>query len=146
MARFVIADLTDLGRVQHELTRAREEYKNLERGAPARGLRSKVASTFSSSLVSIRTHSLFSQAALLVAAFTPTRGNGDANAMTVDVEKVITDKAEETRKTFRALLDKTNKEQPNPKDLKALSDPLAATENRNSGVMLRVPATSQRSW
>lgn len=26
--------------------------------------------------------------------------------MSVDVEKVITDKAEETRKTFRALLDK----------------------------------------
>jgi hypothetical protein len=45
--------------------------------------------------------------------------------MTVDVEKVITDKAEETRKTFRALLDKTNKEHPNPKDLKALSDLLS---------------------
>ena len=38
--------------------------------------------------------------------------------MTVDVEKVITDKTEETRKTFRALLDKTNKEHPNPNDLK----------------------------
>jgi hypothetical protein len=45
--------------------------------------------------------------------------------MTLDVEKVITDKAEETRKTFRALLDKTNKEHPNPKDLKALSDMLS---------------------
>ena len=45
--------------------------------------------------------------------------------MTVDVEKVITDKAEENRKTFRALLDKTNKEHPNPKDLKALSDLLS---------------------
>jgi len=45
--------------------------------------------------------------------------------MTVDVEKVITDKAEETRSTFWALLDKTNKEQPNPKDLKALSDLLS---------------------
>ena len=42
--------------------------------------------------------------------------------MAVDVEKVITDKAEQTRKTFRALLDKTNKEHPNPKDVKALSD------------------------
>jgi hypothetical protein len=42
--------------------------------------------------------------------------------MAVNVEKVITDKAEETRKTFRALLDKTNKEHPNPKDVKALSD------------------------
>ena len=45
--------------------------------------------------------------------------------MAVDVEKVITDKAEETRKTFRALLDKTNKEHPNPKDIKALSDLLS---------------------
>ena len=43
----------------------------------------------------------------------------------VNVEKVITDKAEETRKTFRALLDKTNKEHPNPKDVKALSDLLS---------------------
>jgi hypothetical protein len=45
--------------------------------------------------------------------------------MSVNFEKVITDKAEETRKTFRALLDKTNKEHPNPKDLKALSDLLS---------------------
>jgi len=45
--------------------------------------------------------------------------------MALDVEKVITDKAEETRKMFRALLDKTNKEHPNPKDLKALSDMLS---------------------
>ena len=29
--------------------------------------------------------------------------------VTVDFEKVITDKAEETRTKFRALLDKTNK-------------------------------------
>ena len=42
--------------------------------------------------------------------------------MAVDVEKVITDKAEQTRKTFPDLLDKTNKEQPNPKHVKALSD------------------------
>lgn len=41
--------------------------------------------------------------------------------MSVNVEKVITDKAEETRKTFRALLDKTNKEHPSPKDIRALS-------------------------
>ena len=45
--------------------------------------------------------------------------------MTLDVEKVITDMAEETRTKFRALLDKTNKEQPNPKDVKALSDLLS---------------------
>jgi hypothetical protein len=41
--------------------------------------------------------------------------------MTLDVEKVITDKAEETRATFRALLDKANKEHPSPKDIRALS-------------------------
>ena len=45
--------------------------------------------------------------------------------MSVDFEKVITDKAEETRTKFRALLDKTNKEHPNPKDLNALSDLLS---------------------
>jgi hypothetical protein len=45
--------------------------------------------------------------------------------MSLDVEKVITDKAEETRRTFRSLLDKTNKEHPNPKDIKALSDLLS---------------------
>jgi len=45
--------------------------------------------------------------------------------MLVDLEKVITDKAEKTRKTFRGLLDKTNKEHPQPKDVKALSDLLS---------------------
>jgi hypothetical protein len=45
--------------------------------------------------------------------------------MALDVEKIITDKTEETRKTFRALLDKTNKENPQPKDVKALSDLLS---------------------
>ena len=45
--------------------------------------------------------------------------------MAVDFEKVITDKAEEVRTKFRALLDKTNNEHPNPKDLKALSDMLS---------------------
>ena len=38
--------------------------------------------------------------------------------VSVDFEKVIADKAEETRIEFRALLDKTNKENPNPKDLR----------------------------
>ena len=42
--------------------------------------------------------------------------------MALDVEKIITDKTEETRKTFQALLDKTNKEHPHPKDVKALAD------------------------
>ena len=45
--------------------------------------------------------------------------------MPVDLEKVVTDKTEETRKTFRAFLENTNKEHPNPKDLKALSDLLS---------------------
>jgi hypothetical protein len=45
--------------------------------------------------------------------------------MSVDFEKVITDKSEATRETFRALLDKTNKEHPNPKDVKALGDLLS---------------------
>lgn len=38
--------------------------------------------------------------------------------VSVDFEKVITDKAEETRTKFRALLDKTNKENPAPKMLR----------------------------
>jgi hypothetical protein len=45
--------------------------------------------------------------------------------VSVDFEKVITDKAEETRTRFRALLDKTNKDHPSPKDLSALSDLLS---------------------
>lgn len=45
--------------------------------------------------------------------------------MSVDFEKVICDKAEETRKTFRALLDKTNQENPLPKDVRALADLLS---------------------
>jgi hypothetical protein len=48
--------------------------------------------------------------------------------MSVEFERVITDKAEQTRATFRALLDKTNKEHPNPKDLKALSDLLSGNK------------------
>lgn len=62
--------------------------------------------------------------------------------MAVDVEKVITDKAEETRAQFRALLDKTNKEHPHPKDVKAL----AATESWNYGETLRVLVILQRLW
>lgn len=54
--------------------------------------------------------------------------------MTVDFEKVISDKAEETRTKFRALLDKTNKENPNPKDLKALSDLLSDNRKLEPGV------------
>jgi hypothetical protein len=42
-----------------------------------------------------------------------------------DLEKVITEKAERTRIEFRALLDKTNKENPLPKDIKALADLLS---------------------
>ena len=61
----------------------------------------------------------------LLPVFTLTTGNGDVNAMAVDFEKVITDKAEETRTKFRALLDKTNKEHPTPKDIKALSELLS---------------------
>ena len=45
--------------------------------------------------------------------------------MSLDVEKVINNKSEEIRTQFRALLDKTNKEHPNPKDLRALSDMLS---------------------
>ena len=48
--------------------------------------------------------------------------------MALDVEKVITDKAEETRAKFHALLEKTNKEQPSPKDVKALSDLLSGNK------------------
>lgn len=39
--------------------------------------------------------------------------------MSLDVEKVITDKAEETRAKFQALL------HPNPKDVKALTELLS---------------------
>ena len=39
-----------------------------------------------------------------------------------DLEGPITAKAEQVRTKFRALLDKTNKENPHPKDVKALSD------------------------
>lgn len=45
--------------------------------------------------------------------------------MVVDIEKVITEKAEQTRTQFRALLDKTNKEHPQPKDVKALAELLS---------------------
>ncbi len=45
--------------------------------------------------------------------------------MALDVEKIITHKTEETRQKVPALLEKTNKEQPHPKDLKALSELLS---------------------
>ena len=48
--------------------------------------------------------------------------------MALDVEKVITDKAEETRAKFHTLLEKTNKEHPSPKDVKALSDLLSGNK------------------
>ena len=45
--------------------------------------------------------------------------------VSVDFEKVITEKAEETRTRFRALLDKTNKENPQAKDVRALAELLS---------------------
>ena len=45
--------------------------------------------------------------------------------MSLDFEKVITDKVEETRTKFRALLDKTNKENPSQKDVNALAELLS---------------------
>ena len=39
-----------------------------------------------------------------------------------DLEAPITAKAEQVRSKFRVLLDKTNKENPRPKDVKDLSD------------------------
>jgi hypothetical protein len=42
-----------------------------------------------------------------------------------DLEGPITTKAEQVRARFRALLDKTNKENPQPKDVKALSNLLS---------------------
>jgi hypothetical protein len=57
-------------------------------------------------------------------AFILTEGNGGVNVMQ-DLEGPITAKAEQIRAKFRALLDKTNKENPHPKDVKALSDVLS---------------------
>lgn len=45
-----------------------------------------------------------------------------------ELEGPIRGKAEQVRKKFKALLDKTNKENPHPKDVRALSDLLS--ENR----------------
>ena len=42
-----------------------------------------------------------------------------------DIEGPITAKGEQVRATFQGLLDKTNKEHPHPKDVKALSDLLS---------------------
>ena len=49
--------------------------------------------------------------------------------MSVDFEKVITEKSQQTRTEFRALLDKTNKENPQPKDVRALGDLLSGNRN-----------------
>ena len=43
----------------------------------------------------------------------------------VDFEKLITEKSEKVRKEFRALLDRTNKENPQQKDVNALADLLS---------------------
>ena len=43
-----------------------------------------------------------------------------------DIEGPITAKAEQVRAKFKALLDKTNKENPRPQDVKALSDLLSS--------------------
>ncbi|HZE69939.1 MAG TPA: hypothetical protein VE135_10505 [Pyrinomonadaceae bacterium] len=45
--------------------------------------------------------------------------------MPVNLEGPITAKAEQIRAKFRALLDKTNKENPRPQEVKALSDLLS---------------------
>jgi hypothetical protein len=42
-----------------------------------------------------------------------------------DIEGPITAKADQVRSKFRALLDKTNKENPHPKDVRALADLLS---------------------
>jgi hypothetical protein len=49
--------------------------------------------------------------------------------VSIDFEKVITEKAEETRTKFRALLDKTNKANPQSKDVKALAELLSGNRN-----------------
>ena len=49
--------------------------------------------------------------------------------MSVDFEKVNTEKSQQTRTEFRALLDKTNKENPQPKDVRALGDLLSGNRN-----------------
>lgn len=49
--------------------------------------------------------------------------------MSLDFEKVITEKSQRTRTEFRALLDKTNKENPRPQDVKALDDLLSGNRN-----------------
>jgi hypothetical protein len=49
--------------------------------------------------------------------------------MSANLEKVIRQKAEQTRTKFRSLLDKTNKENPQPKDVKALADLLSGNRS-----------------
>lgn len=60
-----------------------------------------------------------------------------------DLEGPITAKAEQVRAKFRVLLDKTNKENPSQKDVKALSNLLAITENWDLGGTLRALVTSR---
>jgi hypothetical protein len=55
---------------------------------------------------------LLTQAALLAPGFIRIIDNGGANAMLTAIEGPITAKAEPIRAKFQALLDKTNKEQP----------------------------------
>ena len=57
-------------------------------------------------------------------AFILTKGNGGVNVVQ-DIEGPITAKAEQVRAKFQVLLDKTNKENPSPKDVKALFDLLS---------------------
>lgn len=49
--------------------------------------------------------------------------------MLAAIEGPITAKAEPIRVKFQALLDKTNKEHPQPKDVKALSDLLVGNKS-----------------
>ena len=48
--------------------------------------------------------------------------------VSVDFEKVITEKAEKTRKLFQALLEKTNKDNPAAKDVQALAELLSGNK------------------
>jgi hypothetical protein len=49
--------------------------------------------------------------------------------MLASIEKPITDKAEQIRTRFQVLLDKTNKENPRPQDVRALSELLVGNKS-----------------
>jgi hypothetical protein len=49
--------------------------------------------------------------------------------MLANIEKPITDRAEQIRIKFQALIDKTNKENPRPQDVKAVSDLLVGNKS-----------------